>query len=119
MDVREYLDQVRIEASVKAVDMSDVKFNREVYRQHVDQSQEHQARSNMGVRCVGIYPSVCIICGTFHIFTYTPSKLLLRLKRYKGDTLSLYSLSVTLQRLVLLSPLCDCHLVGLLPVYGR
>lgn len=52
MDVREYLDQVRIEASVKAVDMSDVKFNREVYRRHVDQSQEHQARSNMGVRCV-------------------------------------------------------------------
>ncbi|CAN0122774.1 unnamed protein product [Ascophyllum nodosum] len=52
VDVREYLDQVRIEASVKAVDMSDVKFNREVYRQHVDQSQEHQARSNMGVRAM-------------------------------------------------------------------
>lgn len=50
MDVREYLDQVRIEASVKAVDMSDVKFNREVYRQHVDQNQEHQALNNMGVR---------------------------------------------------------------------
>lgn len=55
MDVREYLDQVRIEASVKAVDMSDVKFNREVYRRHVDQSQEHQARSNMGVRCACLY----------------------------------------------------------------
>lgn len=50
MDVREYLDQVRIEASVKAVDMSDVKFNREVYRQHVDHHQENQALNNMGVR---------------------------------------------------------------------
>lgn len=50
MDVREYLDQVRIEASVKAVDMSDVKFNREVYRKHVDHHQEHQALNNMGVR---------------------------------------------------------------------
>lgn len=50
MDVREYLDQVRIEASVKAVDMSDVKFNREVYRRHVDHHQENQALNNMGVR---------------------------------------------------------------------
>lgn len=60
MDVREYLDQVRIEASVKAVDMSDVKFNREVYRRHVDQSQEHQARSNMGVRCACLYVGTCV-----------------------------------------------------------
>lgn len=50
MDVREYLDQVRIEATVKAVDMSDVKFNREVYREHQEHRQENQALSNMGVR---------------------------------------------------------------------
>lgn len=55
MDVREYLDQVRIEASVKAVDMSDVKFNREVYRQHMDQTQENRAINNMGVRWVKLY----------------------------------------------------------------
>lgn len=48
--MREYLDQVRIEATVKAVDMSDVKFNREVYRRHVDDRYESQTYSNMGVR---------------------------------------------------------------------
>ncbi|CBJ29869.1 conserved unknown protein [Ectocarpus siliculosus] len=52
MDVREYLDQVRIEATVKAVDMSDVKFNREVYREHQEHRQENQALNNMGVRAM-------------------------------------------------------------------
>lgn len=51
-DVREYLDQVRIEASVKAVDMSDVKFNREVYRQHENDLKQSRTYSNMGVRYV-------------------------------------------------------------------
>ncbi|CAM9974315.1 unnamed protein product [Discosporangium mesarthrocarpum] len=51
-DVREYLDQVRIEASVRAIDMSDVQFNKEFYQEHVGARARQEMLSNMGVRAV-------------------------------------------------------------------